>query len=254
MTHGKNICKQLKEVRKRIAEENEIPLKVEECTYKGECRGTCPRCEAEVRYLENALTNRLNLGKVATVAGLALGLASCGDGTSSPQGSNSMLTTDTTPANTDTIPTADTIRPVWSEPDIPDEIITGELIIYDNDTLTTEADFPEDARLEGETDIVCFAEEYPEFPGGEDAMYQFIKDNMQYPLLASENGIEGKVYVSIIIGIDGTVQNPRILRDIGGGCGDEAIRIVKLMPKWTPGKVDGKPARIQYTLPIIFEK
>ena len=75
MTHGKNICNQLKEVRKRIAEENDIPLETEECTYKGECRGTCPRCEAEVRYLENALADRLRLGKVATVAGLALGLA-----------------------------------------------------------------------------------------------------------------------------------------------------------------------------------
>jgi hypothetical protein len=75
MTHGKNICKQLKEVRKRIAEENNIPLEIEECTYKGECRGTCPRCEAEVRYLENALAERLRIGKVATVAGLALGLA-----------------------------------------------------------------------------------------------------------------------------------------------------------------------------------
>ena len=75
MTRGKNICKQLKEVRKRIAEENGIPLKIEECSYKGECRGTCPRCEAEVRYLENALAERLRIGKVATVAGLALGLA-----------------------------------------------------------------------------------------------------------------------------------------------------------------------------------
>ena len=75
MTHGKNICNQLKEVRKRIAEENDIPLEIEECSYKGECRGTCPRCEAEVRYLENALADRLRLGKVVTVAGLALGLA-----------------------------------------------------------------------------------------------------------------------------------------------------------------------------------
>ena len=75
MSTGKNICNQLKEVRKRIAEENDIPLEIEECTYKGECRGTCPRCEAEVRYLENALADRLRLGKVATVAGLALGLA-----------------------------------------------------------------------------------------------------------------------------------------------------------------------------------
>ena len=75
MTHGKNICNQLKAVRRSIAEENDIPLKIEECTYKGECRGTCPRCEAEVRYMENALANRLRLGKVATITGIALGLA-----------------------------------------------------------------------------------------------------------------------------------------------------------------------------------
>lgn len=74
--HGKNICKQLKEIRKGIADENGIPLEVEECTFKGECLGTCPRCEEEVRYLENALSERLRLGKVATVAGIALGLAS----------------------------------------------------------------------------------------------------------------------------------------------------------------------------------
>ena len=97
MTHGKNICNQLKSVRKRIAEENDIPLKVEECTYNGECRGTCPRCEAEVRYLENALADRLRLGKVATVAGLALGLA-----TTTAQAQTPATTPPTTPQDTDT--------------------------------------------------------------------------------------------------------------------------------------------------------
>ena len=75
MKHGKSICNQLEAVRRSIAEENSIPLEIEECTYKGECRGTCPKCEAEVRFLENALAEKLRLGKVATVAGLALGLA-----------------------------------------------------------------------------------------------------------------------------------------------------------------------------------
>lgn len=97
MTHGKNICNQLKEVRKRIAEENDIPLEIEECTYKGECRGTCPRCEAEVRYLENALADRLRLGKVATVAGLALGLA-----TTTAQAQAPATIVPTTPQDTDT--------------------------------------------------------------------------------------------------------------------------------------------------------
>ncbi len=97
MTHGRNICNQLKEVRKRIAEENGIPLEIEECTYKGECRGTCPRCEAEVRYLENALADRLRLGKVATVAGLALSLATTAQA-QAPQNDTELLQ-DTTKAH-----------------------------------------------------------------------------------------------------------------------------------------------------------
>lgn len=71
---GKDICKELKAVRKRIAEENGIDLEIPECTYHGPCKGTCPRCESEVRFLENALAQKIRMGKVATVAGLALTL------------------------------------------------------------------------------------------------------------------------------------------------------------------------------------
>lgn len=76
MNRGKDICKELKVVRRQIAEENGIDLEIPECTYKGPCRGTCPRCESEVRFLENALAEKLRLGKVASVAGIALTLAS----------------------------------------------------------------------------------------------------------------------------------------------------------------------------------
>ena len=75
MNKGKDICKELKALRRRIADENNIPLETEECTYHGECCGTCPRCDAEVRYLEDALSHRLRMGKAAMVAGVALGLA-----------------------------------------------------------------------------------------------------------------------------------------------------------------------------------
>lgn len=75
MSHGKDICNELKRVRRSIARENGIPFETEECTYQGECRGTCPRCEAELRQLEAALAGRLSMGKVATVAGLMLSLA-----------------------------------------------------------------------------------------------------------------------------------------------------------------------------------
>ena len=75
MSRGKDICKELKKVRRKIAEENGIPLEIPKCTYKGPCAGTCPRCEWELRQLELALADRIRLGKVATVAGLALGLS-----------------------------------------------------------------------------------------------------------------------------------------------------------------------------------
>ena len=75
MENGRHICNELKALRRRIAEENGIPLETEECTYRGECCGTCPRCDAEVRYLEDALSRRLRMGKAAVVAGVALGLA-----------------------------------------------------------------------------------------------------------------------------------------------------------------------------------
>lgn len=76
MNRGKDICKELKAVRRRIAEENGIELEIPECTYQGPCRGTCPRCESELRYLENALAERLRMGRTAKVAGIALALAS----------------------------------------------------------------------------------------------------------------------------------------------------------------------------------
>lgn len=82
MTRGKQTCKILKEIRKQIAEENDIELITSECTHKGDCAGTCPKCEAEVRYLERELAKRQQMGKVAVFAGLSLGtlfaVSSCG--------------------------------------------------------------------------------------------------------------------------------------------------------------------------------
>lgn len=80
---GKNICSQLKEIRRRVADENNIPLEQHDCTYEGDCDGTCPRCEAEVKYLEQELHRRMTIGKVAAVAGVALSMAaftSCTEG------------------------------------------------------------------------------------------------------------------------------------------------------------------------------
>lgn len=97
-------------------------------------------------------------------------------------------------------------------------------------------------------------EEDPEFSGGLKALYKFIEENMQYPQIAAENCIGGRVYVQFEVDTDGTVQNPKILRDIGGGCGEEALRIVRLMPKWKPGRFYGKVVKTTFNLPIFFDK
>lgn len=107
---------------------------------------------------------------------------------------------------------------------------------------------------EEETDIEIFTvvENDPEFPGGMEALYKYLRENIKYPQLAKENNITGKVYVTFVVEKDGSIANPRVLKDIGGGCGQEAIRVVKSMPKWTPGKQRGKAVRVQFNLPVSF--
>ena len=103
-----------------------------------------------------------------------------------------------------------------------------------------------------EEEIFTVVENEPEFPGGMEALYKYLAQNIKYPQLARENGITGKVYVTFVVEKDGSIANPKILRDIGGGCGAEAIRVVKAMPKWSPGKQRGKAVRVQFNLPVNF--
>jgi periplasmic protein TonB len=110
-----------------------------------------------------------------------------------------------------------------------------------------------DARVEeAPKEIFTVVEEQPQYPGGEPAQSKFLKDNIKYPLEARELGIQGKVYVTFVVEIDGTISDTRILRGIGGGCDEEAIRVIKAMPKWIPGKQRGVPVRVQFTIPVKF--
>lgn len=110
----------------------------------------------------------------------------------------------------------------------------------------------EEEEDETETQIFTVVENDPEFPGGMEALYKYLAQNIKYPQLARDNGITGKVYVQFVVEKDGSIANPKVLRDIGGGCGQEAIRVVKSMPKWTPGKQRGKAVRVQFNLPVNF--
>ena len=104
-----------------------------------------------------------------------------------------------------------------------------------------------------EEEIFTVVETQPQFPGGEDSLYSFIYTNLRYPQEAIDNGIEGNVYITFAIEKDGSITNIKILRDIGYGCGAEAVRVLKMMPKWIPGSQRGKPVRVQFNIPIKFE-
>ena len=83
-------------------------------------------------------------------------------------------------------------------------------------------------------------------------MYKYLAENIKYPQMAKESGIQGRVFVTFVVERDGRVTDVRVLRGIGGGCDEEAIRVVAAMPKWAPGKQRGKPVRVQYNLPVKF--
>jgi periplasmic protein TonB len=107
---------------------------------------------------------------------------------------------------------------------------------------------------EEDTDVTFMVvEQSPEFVNGIKAMYQFLSNNMKYPAVARENNIEGTVFVGFVVGKDGTIRDVKVKRGIAGGCNEEAIRVVELMPKWNPGKQNGRPVSVAYTIPIKFK-
>lgn len=93
---------------------------------------------------------------------------------------------------------------------------------------------------------------WPEFPGGPDSMFAFLYRIIKYPKKAIRKNITGVVYVTFIVEKDGQISNAKILRDIGGGCGKEVLRVINAMPKWKPGILDGEPIRTELLLPITF--
>jgi protein TonB len=95
-------------------------------------------------------------------------------------------------------------------------------------------------------------EQMPQFPGGEKEMMKFIHDNLKYPVIAQEMGVSGTVIVNFVVGRDGKISRIKVMRGIGSGCDEEAIRVLEKMPAWNPGKQGGKPVLVSYTVPFKF--
>lgn len=140
---------------------------------------------------------------------------------------------------------------VEDEVDVEDDVTID--VTADEDTEVEEYEpAPMEEEDKEEEKVFVVVEDQPEFPGGEQARKQYLSENIEYPQLARESGIEGTVYVTFVVEKDGSISDVRVLRGIGGGCDEEAIRVVKEMPKWEPGKQRGKEVRVQFNMPIRF--
>lgn len=95
-------------------------------------------------------------------------------------------------------------------------------------------------------------DEMPSFPGGQGAMMEFLSKNIKYPVVAEENGIQGRVLVKIVVKKDGTINSPKVIKSVDPSLDKEAIRVVKTMPKWIPGKQKGEPVNVSFTVPVTF--
>lgn len=104
-----------------------------------------------------------------------------------------------------------------------------------------------------ETKVFDVVEQMPHFPGGDAALMQFLRENIKYPETAEKNGIQGRVICTFVVENDGSVTNVQILRSVDDLLDKEAVRVIQAMPKWVPGKQNGEPVFVKYTLPITFK-
>jgi protein TonB len=147
------------------------------------------------------------------------------------------------------------------------DIVADEAMVSDETDKSTETNLNTDSQetrlsgngsgnlgeADGEEPVPFeIIEDQPTFPGGTDALIKYLGENIRYPSKAKEAGISGTVIISFVVEKDGSISSVKVVHGIGGGCNEEAIRIVSLMPKWTPGKQRGRAIRTQFQIPLIF--
>ena len=258
----------LKTIRKQIADANEIKYEPRECHHQGECRGTCPACEAEVRYIEQQLNLRRQLGKAAVIVGISAGLSAlsgCGD--------KSKKVDNVSEEESDL-----TVGKVMVEPA---ERLDGDVeyrspvdtVIIEKDPATIKkrtAPFKATTKeLTGISEIIeepepptvgeapkqwmgDVVEQMPMFPGGPEALFNYLSENITYPKECEDVCVQGRVVVTFVVEKDGSVTNAEVVKSVYPPLDEEALRVVKGMPKWIPGMMNGEPTRVKYTVPVSF--
>ncbi len=141
------------------------------------------------------------------------------------------------------------IEIVEDEEDVEEELEIEDMDV-EEETVVEVIEEEEEEVVEEQ--IFTIVEKMPTFPGGEKELFKYLGKSIKYPAMAKDAGISGVVYVTFVIDKSGAVKDAKVLRGIGGGCDEEALRVVKKMPKWSPGKQRGKAVKVQYNLPIRF--
>ena len=239
---GKSICQYLKSVRRTVAEANNIDLEIPECTFEGECSGTCPRCEEEVRLLERSLKARRMMAQKVAIAGVAAGLSIIG-GTATAQS--------ITPA--DSVATLDTIEVIYTRPLLePDGMVRTYAPRHPVVMKRKVIKAPAPWRVEPDGSVVRKCEE-ARFPGGWWARDEYIDKNMTYPEDWGPKGCAyGVVVVRFLIDAEGHISRVRVVKRVHPLLDKEAKRLVSSMPPWEPTKVKGKKVARYYEISINF--
>lgn len=127
----------------------------------------------------------------------------------------------------------------------------GMIVAPPEDMPLSKAVQPTEVEIK-DANVFVFVESQPEFIGGMTALRDFLSQNLRYPSAAQRSNVQGKVFLSFTIETDGSLSNINVIRGIGFGCDEEALRVMKLMPKWKPGKQSGRAVRVKFNLPIVF--
>ena len=258
MMKGKSICKVLKTIRKQVADANDIKYEPRECHHQGDCRGTCPACEAEVKYIEQQLDLRRQLGKAVAVVGISAGLAaltSCKSKNAAIINEDSSLTV----GKATIVPSEHIDGDVEYQSPVDTAIIekdpskikkrTAEFAAQEiEDTINVS--YPPVVGDATPTIMGYVVDPVPSFPGGPTKLIEFIKNNLHYP--NEDICAHGRVVVTFYVETDGSITDVEVIRGVDPLLDNEAVRVVKSMPKWIPGTQDGKPVRVKYTIPFTF--
>lgn len=279
MRNGKQKCETLKALRKEIAAKNGIPFEPHVCTHEGECRGTCPACESEVRYLERMLGRIEATGRKPQLVGIsaclaamvpvALGCTGNTQKTSSqaaepvpvsqevqaadslsmepydPQQEAEILVGDSVPVEIQALPK---IPDEYMElaGDVEDDIVMMGEVEEDKDLVIVDYDEP----YNYEPVPLQLVEEKPKFDGGDlDELAKWVSQNLDPEIWSKYEGSR-RVMTQFIIEKDGSVSNIKVLRGIDPETDNDAVRVISSLPRFTPGLNKGEPVRVLVSFPV----